>query len=93
MSSPGYKNIITADMGGTSYDVCLIKDSTPEVGVDNWISRYRVAVPLIDIHTIGAGGGSIAWLDDAGALRVGPRSGRALSLGRPATTGAEPSPR
>ena len=77
----GYKNIITADMGGTSYDVCLIKDSTPEVGVDNWISRYRVAVPLIDIHTIGAGGGSIAWLDDAGALRVGPRS-----------AGAQPGP-
>ena len=77
----GYKNIITADMGGTSYDVCLIKDSTPEVGVDNWISRYRVAVPLIDIHTSGAGGGSIAWLDDAGALRVGPRS-----------AGAQPGP-
>ena len=77
----GYKNIITADMGGTSYDVCLIKDSAPEVGVDNWISRYRVAVPLIDIHTIGAGGGSIAWLDDAGALRVGPRS-----------AGAQPGP-
>ena len=77
----GYKNIITADMGGTSYDVCLIKDSAPEVGVDNWISRYRVAIPLIDIHTIGAGGGSIAWLDDAGALRVGPRS-----------AGAQPGP-
>ena len=77
----GYKNVITADMGGTSYDVCLIKDSAPEVGVDNWISRYRVAVPLIDIHTIGAGGGSIAWLDDAGALRVGPRS-----------AGAQPGP-
>ena len=73
----GYKNIITADMGGTSYDVCLIKDSAPEVGVDNWISRYRVAIPLIDIHTIGAGGGSIAWLDDAGALRIGPRSASA----------------
>jgi N-methylhydantoinase A len=77
----GYKNVITADMGGTSYDVCLIKEARPEVGVENWISRYRVAVPMIDIHTIGAGGGSIAWIDDAGALRVGPRS-----------AGAEPGP-
>ncbi|WP_033289462.1 hydantoinase/oxoprolinase family protein [Amycolatopsis jejuensis] len=77
----GYRNIITADMGGTSYDVCLIHDGTPEVGVDNWISRYRVAVPLVDIHTIGSGGGSIAWVDDGGALRVGPES-----------AGAQPGP-
>lgn len=77
----GYRNVITADMGGTSYDVCLIKDGKPEVGVDNWIGRYRVAVPLIDIHTIGAGGGSIAWIDGAGALRVGPKS-----------AGADPGP-
>ncbi|WP_031466311.1 hydantoinase/oxoprolinase family protein [Sciscionella sediminilitoris] len=70
----GYRNIITGDMGGTSYDVCLIHDGKPEVGVENWISRYRVAVPLIDIHTIGSGGGSIAWVDEGGALRVGPES-------------------
>jgi N-methylhydantoinase A len=70
----GYSNIITADMGGTSYDVCLIHEGKPEVGVDNWVSRYRVAVPLVDIHTIGSGGGSIAWVDEAGALRVGPQS-------------------
>jgi N-methylhydantoinase A len=74
-------NIITVDMGGTSYDVCLIQDSKPEIGVDSWISRYRIAIPLIDIHTIGAGGGSIAWVDRAGGLRVGPRS-----------AGAEPGP-
>ena len=70
----GYRNIITADMGGTSYDVCLVHDGKPEVGVDQWISRYRVAVPLLDIHTIGAGGGSIGWVDSGGALRVGPQS-------------------
>lgn len=70
----GYRNLITADMGGTSYDVCLIHEGKPEVGIDNWISRYRVAVPLVDIHTIGAGGGSIAWVDEGGALRVGPAS-------------------
>jgi N-methylhydantoinase A len=70
----GYQNIITADMGGTSYDVCLIHEGQPEVGVDQWISRYRIAVPLLDIHTIGSGGGSIAWVDTGGALRVGPES-------------------
>jgi len=75
----GYRNIITGDMGGTSYDVCLIHDGTPEVGVDQWISRYRVAVPLLDIHTIGAGGGSIAWVDSGGALRVGPQSAGAYA--------------
>lgn len=70
----GYRNIITADMGGTSYDVCLVHDGRPEVGVDQWISRYRIAIPLLDIHTIGAGGGSIGWVDSGGALRVGPQS-------------------
>jgi N-methylhydantoinase A len=70
----GYRNLITGDMGGTSYDVCLIHDGKPEVGVDQWISRYRIAVPLLDIHTIGAGGGSIGWVDSGGALRVGPQS-------------------
>ncbi|MDQ4077178.1 MAG: hydantoinase/oxoprolinase family protein [Chloroflexota bacterium] len=74
----GYRNIITADMGGTSYDVCLVHEGQPEVGVDHWVSRYRIAVPLLDIHSIGAGGGSIAWVDRGGALRVGPQSARAL---------------
>ncbi len=74
----GYRNIITADMGGTSYDVCLIHDGRPEVGVDHWLGRYRIAVPLLDIHTIGAGGGSIAWVDSGGALRVGPESAGAF---------------
>jgi N-methylhydantoinase A len=76
-----HQNLITVDMGGTSYDVCLIQDSKPEIGVDSWISRYRIAIPMIDMHTIGAGGGSIAWIDEAGGLRVGPRS-----------AGAEPGP-
>lgn len=70
----GFKDIIAVDMGGTSYDVCLIKDSQPDIGVNNWVNRYRVASPMIDIHSIGTGGGSIAWIDDGGALRVGPRS-------------------
>ena len=70
----GYKDLIAVDMGGTSYDVCLIKDGQPDVGVDSWVSRYRVATPMIDIHSIGTGGGSIAWIDEGGALRVGPKS-------------------
>ena len=70
----GYKDLIAVDMGGTSYDVCLIKDGRPDIGVDSWVSRYRVATPMIDIHSIGTGGGSIAWIDEGGALRVGPRS-------------------
>lgn len=75
--SSGFRNVITVDMGGTSFDVCLVQDGRPKIGTDQWISRYRVAVPFIDIHTIGAGGGSIAWVDEGGALRVGPHSARA----------------
>jgi len=70
----GYKDLITVDMGGTSYDVCLIKSGRPTITTDSWVSRYRIAAPMIDIHSIGAGGGSIAWIDQGGALRVGPQS-------------------
>ncbi len=70
----GFKDVITVDMGGTSFDVCLVQDGRPKTGTDQWMSRYRIAVPFIDIHTIGAGGGSIAWVDEGGALRVGPQS-------------------
>ncbi|MFD0713786.1 hydantoinase/oxoprolinase family protein [Paenibacillus sp. GCM10027626] len=70
----GYPNLITVDMGGTSYDVAVIENLHPTVTTENWISRYRVALPMLDIHTVGAGGGSIAWIDSGGALQVGPRS-------------------
>lgn len=70
----GHENIITVDMGGTSYDVSVINQLQPTITTESWISRYRVALPMMDIHTIGSGGGSIAWLDNGGALRVGPRS-------------------
>ena len=70
----GEQNLITVDMGGTSYDVSLIRNGKPVVTTGSWVSRYRVAVPMLDIHTIGAGGGSIAWVDSGGALQVGPRS-------------------
>jgi N-methylhydantoinase A len=72
--SSGANDIIAVDMGGTSYDVCLIKGGVPDIGVDSWVSRYRVAIPMIDIHSIGTGGGSIAWIDEGGALNVGPKS-------------------
>ncbi|MCM3699614.1 hydantoinase/oxoprolinase family protein [Paenibacillus macerans] len=70
----GYTDLITVDMGGTSYDVSVIEDLQPTLTTESWISRYRVALPMLDIHTVGAGGGSIAWIDAGGMLRVGPRS-------------------
>lgn len=74
----GYPNVITVDMGGTSYDVCLITDARPELSRNYWINRQRVALPMVDVNTIGAGGGSVAWVDPGGALRVGPRSAGAV---------------
>ena len=67
-------DVVSVDMGGTSYDVCLIRDGRPEITSDwNWRHRYCIALPMIDIHAIGAGGGSIARVE-AGALQVGPES-------------------
>jgi N-methylhydantoinase A/oxoprolinase/acetone carboxylase beta subunit len=74
-------DLITFDMGGTSCDVALIVGGKPMVSAEGEIGGFPVRVPLIDVHTIGAGGGSIAWLDGAGTLRVGPRS-----------AGSEPGP-
>ncbi len=71
-------NLITVDMGGTSFDICMVSDGQPEVSTEAWMNRYRVAVPTLDIQTIGAGGGSIAWVDDGRKLRVGPQSSRAV---------------
>lgn len=70
------KNLITFDMGGTSADIGIISDSSINEALarDTWIAGFPVMVPMIDIHTIGAGGGSIAYTDDGGLFRVGPRS-------------------
>jgi N-methylhydantoinase A len=65
-------------MGGTSFDAALVQGGEPLLMVDGAIDRWRLALPMIDIHTIGAGGGSIAWLDDGGLLHVGPRSAGAV---------------
>ncbi|MBR0401571.1 MAG: hydantoinase/oxoprolinase family protein, partial [Lachnospiraceae bacterium] len=70
----GNRNLILMDMGGTSFDVSLINDCTVSLSTEGEIAGYRVAKPMIDIHTIGAGGGSIAWIDQWGMLNVGPES-------------------
>jgi N-methylhydantoinase A len=62
------------DMGGTSFDVTLINDGAVTLSTEGEIAGYRVAKPMIDIHTIGAGGGSVAWIDQWGMLNVGPES-------------------
>jgi N-methylhydantoinase A len=70
----GLADFITYDMGGTSTDVCLVRDGMPATTTDSTIGAFPVKVPQIDIHTVGAGGGSLAWLDVDGSLQVGPRS-------------------
>ncbi|MEM7127773.1 MAG: hydantoinase/oxoprolinase family protein [Chloroflexota bacterium] len=77
----GHLNCITADVGGTSFDVATIINGKPAMQTEGEVEGYPVKFPHIDIHTIGAGGGSIAWIDAGGALRVGPQS-----------AGAEPGP-
>jgi N-methylhydantoinase A len=70
----GFPNVIGVDMGGTSYDLSLVRGGEPQIRTDAWAARYRIGLSILDIHTIGAGGGSIAWIDSGGALRVGPQS-------------------
>ena len=74
VASAGYRNLITLDMGGTSTDVSLIADGQPELAAMTKIDGLPVKTPVVDIVTVGAGGGSIAWADDGGLLRAGPRS-------------------
>lgn len=79
-AASGYTRLITFDMGGTSTDVSLI-DGAISTTSESLVGDLPVRLPVLDIHTVGAGGGSIAWVDSGGALRVGPRS-----------AGAEPGP-
>ncbi len=74
----GVPSCITFDMGGTSTDVALIHRLTPRISHANQIDAYPLQVPQLDIHTIGAGGGSIAWVQQDGTLEVGPQSAGAL---------------
>ncbi len=66
--------LMTFDMGGTSTDAALLEEGAIQLGSEGRIGDFPVAVPMVDMHTIGAGGGSIAYLDDGGLLRVGPQS-------------------
>ena len=78
-TASGVASVITYDMGGTSTDVGLIKDGVPTVSAELEIEyAMPIHVPMVDVHTIGAGGGSIAFLSEAGMLQVGPRSAGAL---------------
>lgn len=70
----GFPNVLTVDAGGTSTDICVVEGGTPHITTEGKVGRFPVKVPMIDIITIGTGGGSIAWIDGSGSLRVGPRS-------------------
>jgi len=74
MSASGHRSFITVDMGGTSFDAALVRDGEPSVTTAGTVNHYALALPSMEINTIGAGGGSIAWIDDGGLLRMGPRS-------------------
>ena len=77
----GHNSCITVDMGGTSFDAALVRDGAPIVVTEGEIDRYRIALPMLGIVTIGAGGGSVGWIDEGGLLRMGPQS-----------AGADPGP-
>lgn len=74
-------NVITVDMGGTSFDITLTKDGNTNLNKNIDFLRYRIGVPMIQVETLGAGGGSIGWIDEMNLLQVGPQS-----------AGAEPGP-
>lgn len=68
------RKVILMDMGGTSFDVTLINNSKVTLTMEGEIAGYRIAKPMIDINTVGAGGGSVAWIDKGGMLKIGPKS-------------------
>jgi N-methylhydantoinase A len=80
-AAAGFDQVVTLDGGGTSTDVAVIRGGTPTLTTDATIGRFPAKVPMIDIVTVGAGGGSIAWVSPEGTLKVGPRS-----------AGADPGP-
>jgi N-methylhydantoinase A len=77
----GYRDLITFDMGGTSADIALVRDGHPAYSTDETVGEFPIAMPVVGVSSIGAGGGSVAWLDPVGVLKVGPRS-----------AGADPGP-
>ena len=77
----GFPDAVAFDMGGTSTDVCLVLDGAPAPAATHTVAGFPIRIPALAVHTIGAGGGSIAAVDPGGALTVGPRS-----------AGAQPGP-
>ncbi len=77
----GYRDLITFDMGGTSADIALVRDGQPVYSTGETVGDFPIVMPVVGVSSIGAGGGSIAWLDPVGVLKVGPRS-----------AGADPGP-
>ena len=75
------KNLLSVDMGGTSFDICLIRKGEIPTTTEAWVGDHRVAIRMVNTRCVGAGGGSIAWVDSLGLLRVGPQS-----------AGADPGP-
>ncbi len=75
------KELISIDMGGTSFEVCAIRRGEVPTTTESWVGKHRVAIKMVDTRSIGSGGGSIAWIDSLGLLRVGPQS-----------AGADPGP-
>src|SRR5690606_23076388 len=71
-------NLISLDMGGTSTDVCLLRGGVIPFTTVQEVQDHTLLAPTVDIHTIGAGGGSIAWIDQTGSLKVGPQSAGAV---------------
>jgi N-methylhydantoinase A len=74
----GHRNIISTDMGGTTFLVGMVTDGQPARATTTVLNQYRINTPTVAVHTIGAGGGAVAWLDAGGNLRVGPRSAGAV---------------
>lgn len=74
----GKQTLVSFDMGGTSTDVCRIEQGRPEVSYERDVAGFPCRMPSVAIHTVGAGGGSIGWVDEGGSLRVGPRSAGAV---------------
>ena len=87
----GEADLLTFDMGGTSTDVAPVRDGQVQTTTESVVAGVPVKLPMVDVHTVSAGGGSIAWIDSGGALRVGPHSAGA-EPGPPRTAGAVTSP-
>ncbi|MGD9600756.1 MAG: hydantoinase/oxoprolinase family protein [Gammaproteobacteria bacterium] len=70
----GYRDVIAFDVGGTSADICLVENGEPRMLTEGRVDIYDIKTPMVDIHTVGAGGGSVAWLAGGRSLKVGPQS-------------------